>query len=238
MIVCKGCKVEFPFAARTVKGEQVPLKNCDACRAKVTAKVIAHNQTAKGKASVARANKSIAGKERQKRYHETPKAAERSKRHFAVRCKRRAEDPGYKMSENIRTLASRVLATNWNSPMFADRTSFVCVEHFRQHIAIELTRLNPDFTMEGRGTLWEPDHKIPVEAYDFTDPVDIKRCWSPANIHCMTPHDNRSKRFKIVDALCNDVGTSYFPVAWNGRIPTDAEKQAFYAKCLAAYVAE
>lgn len=92
--------------------------------------------------------------------------------------------------------------------------------------------------MDGCGTQWEPDHKIPIEAYDFTTPDDVKRCWSPANIHCMTPHGNRSQRFKIIDAICNSVGANYFPSSWNGRVPTGVQKQAFYARRLAVYASE
>ena len=36
---------------------------------------------------------------------------------------------------------------------------------------------------------------------------------------------------KHLDELCEQVGVDCFPLAWNGKIPTEAEKQAFYAKC-------
>jgi hypothetical protein len=238
MLVCKTCRVQFPFATRTVKGEQIPMKNCDPCRAKVTAKVIAHNKTPKGKASMTRANKSDKGKERYKRFEKTEKGKNRLERHFKVRRERRLKDPTYKLSQNIRVLASNILQCRTNSPTFVAHTAFNSAQEYVQHLERKLVTLNPNWTMADRGTLWEPDHKIPIEVYDFSNPEDVKRCWSPANMHCMTVHDNREKRWKIIDAFCNEAGVASFPIAWNGLIPSDAEKEAFYAKCREKYELE
>lgn len=235
MLVCKTCRVQFPFAARTVKGEQIPLKNCDACRAKVTAKVIAHNKTPKGKASMSRANRSDNGKARSKRFGNTEKGKNRLERHFKVRKERLRKDPAYKLSQNIRACSKNIFR-GCNSPAFVARTAFNSASEFVQHLERNLVILNPNWTMGDRGTLWEPDHKIPIEAYDFSNPEDVKRCWSPANMHCMTVHDNREKRWKIIDAFCNDAAS--FPTAWNGLIPSDEEKEVFYAKCQEKYELE
>lgn len=239
MLVCKTCRGQFPFAARTVKGEQIPLKNCDACRAKVTAKVIAHNKTPKGKASMSRANRSDNGKARQKRFGNTEKGKNRLARLLLVQAERLRKDPAYKLSQNIRSNAAQILqGKTQNSPAFVARTAFNSAPEFVQHLERKLVILNPNWTMGDRGTLWEPDHKIPVEMYDFSNPADVKRCWSPANMHCMTVHDNREKRWKIIDAFCNDAGVASFPIAWNGLIPSDEEKEAFYAKCRERYELE
>jgi hypothetical protein len=222
-----------------VKGEQIPLKNCDACRAKVTAKVIAHNKTAKGKASMARANCSGKGKERQKRFNNTEKGKNRLTRLLLVQKERLRNDPAYKLSKRIRRNAADILQGRTpNAPVFATRTAFNSVQEFVQHLERKLVILNPNWTMADRGTLWEPDHKIPVQAYDFSNTEDVKRCWSPANMHCMTVHDNREKRWKIIDAVCNDAGVASFPIAWNGLIPSDEEKEVFYAKCQEKYELE
>jgi hypothetical protein len=229
--------VQFPFATRTVKGEQTPLKNCDACRAKVTAKVIAHNKTPKGKASMARSNKSDKGKERNKRFEKTEKGKNRLKRILLVQKERRQKDPAYKLSRDIRRFSTELLLGKTCKP-FVAHTAFNSAKEYVQHMERNIVALNPNWTMDDRGTLWEPDHKIPIEAYDFSNPDDVKRCWSPANMHCMTVHDNREKRWKIIDAFCNDAGVAAFPIAWNGLIPSDEEKEAFYAKCREKYELE
>jgi len=236
MVSCKTCKKDWEGGVRKVKGIEKPLLNCDDCRAKVTAKVIAHNKTPKGKASVSRANTSNKGVERSKRFNGTPKGRSRLDRHMKVRRERRAADPAYKLSQNIRCNAKSILlGTSPNSPTFVARTAFNSAREFVQHLEHQLSLLNPNWTMHDRGTLWEPDHKIPVEAYNFSNAEDARRCWSPANMHCMTPHDNKEKRWKIIDSLCNEVGVAFFPVAWNGLIPSDAEKEVFYAGCRAKY---
>lgn len=143
MLVCKTCRGQFPFAARTVKGEQIPLKNCDACRAKVTAKNIAHNKTPKGKASMSRANHSDKGKERYKRFDNTEKGKRRLERHFKVRRERRLNDPAYKLSQNIRG-NSKDIFKGYNSPAFAARTALNSASEFVQHLESKLVILNPN----------------------------------------------------------------------------------------------
>ena len=70
------------------------------------------------------------------------------------------------------------------SPTFVKRTSFASAAAFQ-----------PPSRPPSHGswcdwnnycTVWELDHKIPREAYDFDNPEDIKRCWSAKNVHAMT----------------------------------------------------
>eukprot|EP00966_Prymnesium_polylepis_P012804 294348-Prymnesium_polylepis.1 len=47
-----------------------------------------------------------------------------------------------------------------------------------------------------------------------------------------------AKKWFIVEALCLEVGAekySEYPKAWDGRMPTEEENQAFYDKCRAAF---
>jgi hypothetical protein len=52
----------------------------------------------------------------------------------------------------------------------------------------------------------------------------------------MAPEENDAKGVKIIDEYCHQVGAARFPVAWGGVIPSEAEKQQFYAQCLAPWV--
>jgi hypothetical protein len=231
MLVCSQCKSEFPFKTRKLKGEQVPLTKCDPCRAKVCERVKKYNKTPKGKANTHKTNTSAKGVERTNRYNKTDKANVRFVRHFGVRMERRLIDKSYRMNECIRSNSKRVIKGK-DSPKFVLRTSFESSSHFRRHMQSTL----PDgMTLHDHGILWEIEHKIPTEAYDMSNPIDRKRCWSPANMRGYDPKKNKEKTWKIIDSLCKEVGEEFFPLSWNGVIPSEDEKQAFYAKCLAGW---
>eukprot|EP00966_Prymnesium_polylepis_P080336 1860947-Prymnesium_polylepis.1 len=38
------------------------------------------------------------------------------------------------------------------------------------------------------------------------------------------------KSFKIIDSFCTEVGSDRWPTSWNGAIPTQEQKEAFYAR--------
>lgn len=46
------------------------------------------------------------------------------------------------------------------------------------------SELKPGMTIENYGTVWSIAHKIPKCYYDFSDPEEIKRCNSKANLGC------------------------------------------------------
>ena len=83
------------------------------------------------------------------------------------------------------------------------------------------------------GSGLDNEHKIPVLAYDHSDAEDVRRCWSPANMHVMTKTANNEKQYKLLDAYIDQVPTEFWPKSWGGKVPTEAEREAFYAKCLA-----
>ena len=46
----------------------------------------------------------------------------------------------------------------------------------------------------------------------------------------MTKEENKEKQYKIIDSFCTEAGSDRFPKSWNGAIPTEEEKEAFYAR--------
>ena len=82
--------------------------------------------------------------------------------------------------------------------------------------------------MSEHNKTWTVEHKIPCSAYDHSNPIDVKRCWSRANLEALTLSQNQSKSFTIVDAKCIEVGPDYYPVSWNGLIPSKEQKQKWY----------
>ena len=89
--------------------------------------------------------------------------------------------------------------------------------------------------MEDYVEKWEVEHAIPQEAYDFADPEDVKRCWSPDNVRGLKREDNMAKGVLILDDLCRRIGPEFYPADWEGKVPSEEEKEAFYARCRAAW---
>ena len=99
-----------------------------------------------------------------------------------------------------------------NSPTFVKRTSFKSETHFLSHLS---NNLPTGMTMNdyGKKDGWEVEHAIPVQAYDLSNPEDIKRCWSPANVRGLAPAKNYAKGYTLIDSLCLEVGVDAFPIS-------------------------
>jgi hypothetical protein len=93
-------------------------------------------------------------------------------------------------------------------------------------------------TFSNHGTVWELDHKIPREAYNFDKPEDVKRCWSSKNVHALTKAANQEKHWKIIDQYVAEAGVETFPVAWNGKFPDADFNNAHAAKMMAQKILE
>jgi len=195
-----------------------------------------YKKSAKGKVRDERYSKSEKGKTADKRFKTSEAglaARERQlpRRHELYAAAR--EDEGFRMVYKVMSLANNLLnRPSSKSPTFVARTSFKSETHFRAHIR---KSFRPGFTMANHGPKWHIEHKVPVEAYDFANPVDVKRCWSPENVRTTTPQENTEKSFKIIDSLCGEVGAARFPLSWNGAIPTAQQKDAFYASVRARW---
>jgi hypothetical protein len=226
---CLGCRCNKTLDQFGIKkidnGKAIPYAKCINCRALAKA----WKKTKKGKATEKKFKTSKKGRACQKRARESEAGRERYNRKMVLEKKRRKEDPAYAMLKNIASLATSL--TNGRiktSPTFVQRTSFRNSVHFRNHLRSKLPK---GVLFKDHGKKWEVEHKIPVQAYDFSDKKDIKRCWSEANVHTMPPKENNEKNITIIDALCAEVGKEFWPQSWGGRIPNEQEKQAFYAKC-------
>ena len=247
---CSGCKKTLAlsfFGTRIVKGVEVVYANCTDCRTKMAA----YAKSDKGKAARKRARSSKKGKAREKRYkssdkgkatkkraykryRSSEKGKARTKRSLGVIKRRRKADPAYCTDRSMLCLAGNLISgRKQTSPTFVQQSSFASAAAFLAHMAANL----PDgMTMEDYGAGWHVEHKIPREAYDFSNPEDVKRCWSPENTRGFPPADNSEKSYKIIDALCREVGEENFPLSWGGVIPSEEKKEAFYAKIRAGWV--
>jgi len=60
-------------------------------------------------------------------------------------------------------------------------------------------QFKPGMTWENRGAVWHLDHKIPVNAFNFTSPdhTDFKRCWALRNLQPLFKEENLKKGAKL-----------------------------------------
>ena len=201
---------------------------CETCRLKNNAQVAEYRNTDAGKAAMEQYKQSDAGKAVQKRaieqYNQSEKGKAKIQRLIAKRQIRRQGSPAMRLALNIKTLANDLLSGRTKkSPTFLRHTPFDSEAQFLAHVEAECKKHGLDF--ETRST-WEIDRKIPQEAYDFDNPDDVFRCWSPANITALTLRENQEKSWKLIDSWIHSVGPACFPLAWQNRMPTDEMKKA------------
>ena len=183
------------------------------------------------------------GRASMKRYRQGESGQAARKRHRprknAVRRARRANDPAWALYDALVVQAAGLASGRRNSSSTFSAHTGWSAPGFRNHLRRSLrelsARLERRVRMADHGTLWEIEHAIPQQAYDFDSEKDVRRCWSAANVRVMTPTENQEKGVSLDDELCSKVGRASWPRAWGGRLRTDEEKQEFYAKCAASY---
>jgi hypothetical protein len=139
------------------------------------------------------------------------------------RQERKKNDPATNMLDKLQHCMVGAIKGNKKTKHLADWTEFrdgASVRSFWKSKGVKIAEHNKTWTVE---------HKIPCSAYDHLNPVDVKHCWSRANLEAIPLLQNQSKSFTIVDSKCIEVGSGYYPVAWNGSIPSKEQKQAWYA---------
>ena len=193
-------------------------------------------QSDAGKQAEKRSRQSDAGKARNKRSRQSNAGKEARKRELEVQNIRKFADPSFQMSYAMKSLSAHILSGDVaESPCFEARSSFGSTAAYRQHIQSELVKYNSvhgtSFRMKDYGTLWQVEHKVPREAYDHSNPLDVKRCWSPSNTQILTPTQNMEKSYLLIEELCIEVlSAGCQPLAWGSALPSKEETDAFYAR--------
>jgi hypothetical protein len=195
-----------------------------------------YNATDSAKESKKEYKQSEAGKEADKRYREGEAGQEAAKRFVSNRAERRRASTAMRMDNTIHCASNRLISGRYKtSPTFVERTGFASESAFLA--AVEAT-FQTGMTFANHSTVWELDHKIPREAYDFDDPEDVRRCWSPKNVHALTCSTNKEKSWKLVDQYIFEAGVECLPVAWKGQFPDADFKIAHAAKMMARKILE
>jgi hypothetical protein len=214
------------------KVAQVRYQQSDKGKAMRKRVVLKYERSVAGKATRKLYAQSDAGKAAQVRYQQSDKSKASRERHKKLRNARRnaryAMDPAYKLMHKIHAGVAAFLA---------DRNNVAGT--FEAHTDLSSSDLHEwvDAQLKAKGLkwsdyaiTWEVEHKIPQAMYDFSDPADVKRCWSFRNVHVMSPEENRAKDNKLLDEIVKDVPAEEYPASWNGVYPsTEEAKQAKYA---------
>ena len=242
---CHNCTQMLPlsrFGTHVFRGAEKVYAKCIECRPKVAKSNKKYDESDKGIAANKKYKESDKGIAANKKYNESDKSiakekrakkseagVARRKREEKVVSLRRKLDPAFRLYLCLGTSACHLVSGRTkSSPTFLQHTSFASVKAFLDHVEESTRKLG--CTMAEYGEKWVIEHAIPQEAFDFSNPEDVKRCWSTANVRAFGPKENDKKGVKIIDELCMEIGAAHFPAAWNGQIPTETEKQALYAK--------
>jgi len=173
-------------------------------------------------------NKTPAGKKRTAKFKKSEKGKATAKRSHDNRVIRMRNDPNVAKSRALLKACQRLInSSSSKSKMLIRESNFANEAAVRKNLRDKLVG---DMTWANYGEEWEVDHIIPRQAYDHTNPTDIKRCWCAANMRPLAPAENLEKSFTIIDSLCDQVGVDNFPVAWNRNIPDAEAKRVLYKK--------
>lgn len=187
-----------PFGSRWYKGrgEWVPYKLCSTCRDKNAsdykknkAKIVKRQadpvkrarirETARTPERRATANAAM------RLWKKTPEGRVIMKRLFDKRQAEINADPGLRIEQTLTaSIRSRLSGVrHGESVNIQNYTEFSTTDDLIEHFKVEM-RKKPGMTMENYGAFWSVAHKIPKAYYDFSDPDELRRCNSKANLSC------------------------------------------------------
>jgi hypothetical protein len=139
----------------------------------------------------------------------------------------RKVDSAARLNHSLLTMSSQLIRSKAKSSvLLAKHTAFVSATHFLSVMkhSVKIKGFNwSDFNVT-----WTVDHKIPRSAFDFKNPEDVRRCWSPKNLHVLSPADNKAKAYKLLNHYLMEAETANFPTSWNSQFPSELFKQKFY----------
>lgn len=196
--VYNGCSVLFPTAFRMLKGQQMPLKNCASCRKRNVEKSTRYAQTPHGQSGRKKIMNEFkaAGKmqEAASRYWRTPKGRANQQRENG------------KVSKRLQSRVCRQIRNHdIESGTFSASTEFSNNQIMREHLE---STFEPWMNWDNYGrqksrcpynTTWQHGHRIPCAAYDFSDPENVRRCYSKANVFAQCARANQEAGTKLPD---------------------------------------
>jgi len=106
-------------------------------------------------------------------------------------------DMHFKINKNIRTAIRNSLKGNKDGKHWEDIVGYTLID-LKRHLEKQFTEGMTWKNHERYG--WHIDHKVPVNAFNFTKPEheDFKKCWALSNLQPMWSEDNMSKSNKLI----------------------------------------
>jgi hypothetical protein len=140
---------------------------------------------------------SARGKMKEKEYHSTDEFLAKCREYAktsAGKANRKRSYDNNKLSQKLTNGLNRILHGG-DSPTSLSHMPFSSSEEIRMHFK---SKLPPEWEMSDYGVKWTVDHHIPRSAYNHNDPDDVRRCWSPSNMHPMASKENKEKGNKVL----------------------------------------
>lgn len=111
---------------------------------------------------------------------------------------RRANDPIYKLVENIRRRVQEILKQGWSKSGKSRDLTGCSPDKLRTHLE-SLFGPHMDWDNQGGKTGWQIDHIIPISSFDLSDPEQQKACFHYTNLQPLWAFHNLEKGDKIID---------------------------------------
>jgi hypothetical protein len=198
---CSGCRVVFPATRDHFYARQRGLfglnSRCKRCASKDTMESRKRiDPTFERIRRWRSANRALHNEyARRTRNNRTPERRERHLRWLREYQARRRRDGRYRLIASIRSQLVLLLRGRYPGRKGLFRRLGYSRETLIQHLE---GRLESGMTWAnyGRGG-WEVDHRIPVKAFDLTDPEQFRACWALDNLRPMWAAANRAKGARV-----------------------------------------
>ena len=196
-----------------LKGHQVPLKTCSTCRKGGVERTTRYAQTAKGQQKRQKTNQDYKEsgkmKDAQARYWKSPKGRANQTRENG------------KVSKRMQSRVCRQIRNHdIESGTFSASTEFSNNQIMREHLE---STFEPWMNWDNYGrqksrcpynTTWQYGHRIPCAAYDFSNPEDVHRCHSMANVFAQCARRNQEAGTKLPEEETISALESVWPTGW------------------------
>lgn len=233
---CNKCKKNYPIGSFDTNWEGKPRKRCSDCNKKQrdwfnTPKgkeaVQRNNHSEKRPEIMKRHNQSDKGQARYKRFDATDKGKIAKKRSAQARYEREKNDTALYLRHKLGQYIAHALNGKKLNDIVSNNTQWKNADQLEQHFLTLMPDEMEDMPYGKKG--WNVGHRIAKVWYDHTNPVDVKRCWSARNMYPIRWKKNQEDWVEIDPDQCAYVGQSRWPVAWNGKVPSEAERKAMVA---------
>lgn len=171
-------------------------KKCDSKKQREYQRKNRHKLSITDKAYYENNKEKILKRQRQYNVNNKEKISTNKKRYFQenkekiYNSRKKCQTNKYNLNKNIRTRIGQSLNGNKNGAsweVLVGYTLFDLIKHLQK-------QFKPGMTFENYGE-WHIDHKIPISAFNFSDPKheDFKRCWALKNLQPLWAIDNLKK---------------------------------------------